>query len=80
MVCGVCVCGGGCAGGGTQLVSACGLSGETERESVSLSLSLSLFSLSLCVCVCVFGSAWMRTMCLAVERWLTLAGLLARLV
>eukprot|EP01046_Picozoa_sp_COSAG06_P132924 COSAG06_NODE_82953_length_101_cov_1490.500000_1_plen_33_part_11 len=32
MVCAVCVCGGGCAGGGPQLVSGCGLSRETERE------------------------------------------------
>eukprot|EP01046_Picozoa_sp_COSAG06_P120562 COSAG06_NODE_67949_length_246_cov_31.408163_2_plen_58_part_01 len=51
-----------------------------REERACLSVCLSLFSLALCVCVCVFGSAWMRTMCLAVERWLTLAGLLARLV
>jgi hypothetical protein len=73
--------GGGCAGGGLQgYVSGCGLSRETAtRESVSLCHCLSL-SLSLCLRVCVFGSAWMCTVCLAVERWLTLAGLLARLV
>eukprot|EP01046_Picozoa_sp_COSAG06_P074888 COSAG06_NODE_23128_length_701_cov_116.255814_1_plen_159_part_01 len=76
MVCAVCVGGGCCcAGGGPQYrVSACcGLSRETERdtERVSLFLVLALFSLfSLCVCVCVFGSAWMRSACLAVERWL----------
>eukprot|EP01046_Picozoa_sp_COSAG06_P124223 COSAG06_NODE_72294_length_173_cov_5.743243_1_plen_38_part_10 len=38
-------------------------------------MSVSVLSLCLCLRVCVFGSAWMRTVCLAVERWLTLAGL-----
>eukprot|EP01046_Picozoa_sp_COSAG06_P073796 COSAG06_NODE_22245_length_729_cov_13.374603_1_plen_194_part_10 len=42
---------------------------------MSLCLCLCSLSVSVClrVCVCVFGSAWMRTMCLAVERWLTCA-------
>eukprot|EP01046_Picozoa_sp_COSAG06_P126780 COSAG06_NODE_75377_length_131_cov_3860.531250_1_plen_43_part_11 len=41
MVCAVCVCGGVCAGGGPQMVSACGLSSETEREErVSVSVSV----------------------------------------
>eukprot|EP01046_Picozoa_sp_COSAG06_P053199 COSAG06_NODE_9139_length_1975_cov_187.329782_3_plen_88_part_01 len=60
MACAVCVGGGGCAGGGPQGVSACGLSVKRDREkSVSLclcsvpSLSLSL-SLSLCLHVCVW--------------------------
>eukprot|EP01046_Picozoa_sp_COSAG06_P124087 COSAG06_NODE_72128_length_175_cov_15.697368_1_plen_53_part_01 len=48
---------------------------QERQRAKSVSLSLSSFSFSLCVCVCVFGSAWMRTVCLAVERWLTLAGL-----
>ena len=61
---------------GPQGVSACALSREIARESVSLSLVL----LSPCLSACVFGSAWMCTVCLAVERWLTLAGLLARFV
>eukprot|EP01046_Picozoa_sp_COSAG06_P125032 COSAG06_NODE_73290_length_162_cov_13.803279_1_plen_39_part_10 len=39
MVRAVCVGGGGCAGGGPQFVSACGLSRETQRDkSVSLCL------------------------------------------
>eukprot|EP01046_Picozoa_sp_COSAG06_P072846 COSAG06_NODE_21504_length_754_cov_18.038168_1_plen_153_part_00 len=42
---------------------------KRDREK-SVSLCLCLCSLSVCVCVCVCGSAWMRTMCLAVERWL----------
>eukprot|EP01046_Picozoa_sp_COSAG06_P106322 COSAG06_NODE_52593_length_304_cov_49.609756_2_plen_58_part_01 len=58
------------------MLAACQERQREERVSVSVSVSV----LSLCVCVCVFGSAWMCTMCLAVERWLTLAGLLARLV
>eukprot|EP01046_Picozoa_sp_COSAG06_P110111 COSAG06_NODE_56621_length_283_cov_14.635870_2_plen_59_part_01 len=53
---------------------------ERQREErVSVSVSVSVLSLSVCLRVCAFGSAWMRTMCLAVERWLTLPGLLARL-
>ena len=60
---------------GPQAVSACGLSRESERERVSVSVLLSP-----CLSACVFGSAWMCPVCLAVERWLTLAGLLARFV
>ena len=60
---------------GAQLVSACALSRERARERVCVSVLLSLP-----VSACVFGSAWMCAVCLAVERWLTLAGLLARLV
>eukprot|EP01046_Picozoa_sp_COSAG06_P051561 COSAG06_NODE_8441_length_2172_cov_5.536421_2_plen_99_part_00 len=52
MVCAVCVGGGGCAGGGPQPVSACGLSRQTERR---MSLCLCLCSLYLCVCACVSG-------------------------
>eukprot|EP01046_Picozoa_sp_COSAG06_P114081 COSAG06_NODE_60860_length_269_cov_1.029412_2_plen_48_part_01 len=46
MVCAVCVGGGGCAGGGAQLVSVCGLSSETEERAC---LSVSLFLFYLCV-------------------------------
>eukprot|EP01046_Picozoa_sp_COSAG06_P090136 COSAG06_NODE_36482_length_446_cov_13.904899_1_plen_88_part_01 len=40
---------------------------DRERERVTVSVSVSVLSFSVRVCVCVFGSAWMRTMCLAVE-------------
>ena len=57
MVCAVCVGGGGCAGGGPQLVSACGLSRDRAREGrvcLCLCSPLSLFSFSLCLRVCVW--------------------------
>ena len=50
----------------TAVVSAGASLSVSERGSVSLSLCSS-FSLSRCVCVCVLESAWMRTVCLAVE-------------